>query len=79
LIPDECFFRTLLMNSDLAMTIEPQTLTYINWRPPRPGIMTLGDLPNLQKSDCLFARKFDAKADPQVLDQLDAAAKVVTE
>ena len=72
LIPDECFFQTLLMNSDLADTIERRTLTYVNWRPPWPGILTIQDLPQLQESDCLFARKFETSLDAEVLDRLDA-------
>jgi hypothetical protein len=73
LIPDECFFQTLLMNSALADTIERRTLTFIDWRPPWPGILTVSDLPRLLESDCLFARKFDAGVDAEVLDRLDAA------
>jgi hypothetical protein len=73
LIPDECFFQTLLMNSNLAETIEPRTLTYIDWRPPWPGIMTVQDLPRMLASDSLFARKFDLKVDSEVLNQLDLA------
>src|ERR1035437_3381799 len=71
LLPDECFFQTLLMNSKLAPTVASRTLTYIEWRPPWPGILTVADLPRLQQSDCLLARKFDAATDGQILDQLD--------
>jgi len=75
LIPDECFFQTLLMNSDLAANIEKRTLTYVDWRPPWPGILTIHDLPRLFASDSLFARKFDATVDSEVLDRLDSAAE----
>jgi hypothetical protein len=75
LIPDECFFQTLLINSNLAEDIEKRTLTYVDWRPPWPGILTVHDLPRLLASDCLFARKFDAKVDSEVLDRLDSAAE----
>jgi hypothetical protein len=74
LIPDECFFQTLLMNSAMAKDIEKRTLTYVDWRPPWPGILTVHDLPRLLASDFLFARKFDVKVDSKVLDQLDSAA-----
>ena len=77
LIPDECFFQTLLMNSKLAANIEKRTLTYVDWRPPWPGILTMHDLPRLLASDCLFARKFDATVDSEVLDRLDSAAEKV--
>jgi Core-2/I-Branching enzyme len=71
LLPDECFFQTLLMNSNLASTVVCRTLTYVEWRPPWPGVMTLADLPKLHQSECLFARKFAPDIDRQVLDQLD--------
>lgn len=71
LIPDECFFQTLLMNSPLAPAIAPRNLTYIDWRPPWPGILTIADLPKLRQSDGLLARKFDPMVDGKILDQLD--------
>jgi hypothetical protein len=72
MIPDECFFQTLLMNSPLAPGISKRNLTYIDWRPPWPGILTSADLPKLLQSDCLLARKFDPASDGKVLDQLDS-------
>jgi hypothetical protein len=75
LIPDECFFQSLLMNSPLAERIKPRTLTYVNWRPPWPGIMTIQDLSQLRASDCLFARKFDVKVDSEILNKLDSLYK----
>jgi len=71
LIPDESFFPTLLMNSELAGTIVPRTLTHVVWRPPWPGILTSDDLPVLRESDCLLARKFAPAVDARVLDELD--------
>jgi hypothetical protein len=70
-IPDECFFQTLLMNSPVAASVTPRTLTHVEWRPPFPAVFTLADLPKLQASDCLLARKFDPAVDRQVLDELD--------
>jgi len=70
-IPEECFFQTILMNSPLAGEVATQSLTYVNWRPPWPGILTKLDLPALMESDCLFARKFDTDSDSEVLDLLD--------
>jgi len=72
MIPDECFFQTLLMNSPLAASITPRNLTYIDWRPPWPGVLTMADLPKLQQSDCLLARKFDPTTDSRILDALDS-------
>ena len=75
LIPDECFFQTLLLNSPLAATVSKRTLTYVNWRPPWPGILTMDDLPQLRESDALLARKFDPVTSSQVLDHLDLLAQ----
>jgi hypothetical protein len=70
-IPEESFFQTILMNSPLAGEVVTQSLTYVNWRPPWPGILTRSDLPALMESECLVARKFDADSDGEVLDLLD--------
>jgi hypothetical protein len=77
LIPDECFFQTIVMNSELAPSVTRRTLTSVDWRPPWPGIMTMDDLPRLRQSDCLLARKFDETVDGKVLDQLDAVNQAV--
>jgi hypothetical protein len=71
LLPEESIVQTVLMNSALASTVVPRTLTYVDWRPPWPGILTVADLPKLKQSDCLLARKFSPATDAQVLDQLD--------
>jgi hypothetical protein len=71
-IPDEIFFQTMLMNSPLAPTVTTRTLTYVDWRPPWPGILTMDDLPKLRESDCLLARKFSPGVDGKILDELDS-------
>lgn len=71
MLPDECLIQTLLMNSNLAPSIVSRSLTFIDWRPPWPGILTMADFPRLQQSDCLLARKFDSATDDKILDQLD--------
>ncbi|MGN6555650.1 MAG: beta-1,6-N-acetylglucosaminyltransferase, partial [Verrucomicrobiota bacterium] len=75
-IPDENFFQTLLMNSELEPSICPRTLTYVDWRPPFPGILTIEDLPRLHESDCLMARKFDSTVDAEIMNQLDQDARL---
>lgn len=75
MLPDECLIQTLLMNSEFAASIASRSLTFVEWRPPWPGILTLEDLPRLQQSDCLFARKFDTAADGKILDQLDVISQ----
>ncbi len=72
LLSDESLFQTLVMNSPFAGTVTTHTLTHIQWRPPWPGIMTMDDLPQLRRSDCLFARKFDPAVDGRILDELDS-------
>jgi hypothetical protein len=72
LIPDEIFFQSLLMNSELAPSVTTRTLTFVDWRPPWPGILTIDDLPRLQQSDCLMARKFDTAPDSKILAELDS-------
>ena len=71
LIPDECFFQTILMNSPLADSVERRTLTRVIWRPPWPGVLTLADLPELLSEDYLFARKFSWPASQPLADRLD--------
>jgi len=71
-IPDEIFFHTILMNSPLRETIVNDNLRYIDWsRGPRPGILETRDLDTLRASPKLFARKFDACQDENVLDLID--------
>lgn len=38
---------------------------------PHPKTLTMEDLPSLQSSSKLFARKFDAEMDGAILDELD--------
>jgi hypothetical protein len=37
-----------------------------------PAILTVEHLPELMRSDALFAKKFDATVDSDVLDRIDA-------
>ncbi len=72
-IPDEIFFHTILMNSELAGTIVNDDLRYVDWtRQPLPAVLGVGDLPHLAASTKLFARKFDVRVDADVLDRIDA-------
>jgi Core-2/I-Branching enzyme len=71
-IPDELFFQTLLLGSPHADSIVNDNLRYIDWSStPAPKILTARDLPALLASGKLFARKFDASVDAEVLDRLD--------
>lgn len=60
LVPDECFFQMLFVNSPYVGTGE-KNLTYVEWENNRnhPRILTKDDVPMLLKQKHLFAHKFD--------------------
>jgi hypothetical protein len=61
------------MSSHLRETVENENLRYIDWsREPAPAVLGRSDLDAMLASGKLFARKFDASVDPDVLDLLDA-------
>lgn len=68
-ISDEVFFQTIILNSPFKEQVINDDLKYVVW----PGPATLGknDLENLINSSDLFARKFDATIDEEVLDLID--------
>jgi hypothetical protein len=73
-IPDEMFFQTLLMNSELKDEVVNDNKRFIDWNKkcvPTPAILLSEDLPRLERSGMFFARKFDPDLDAQVLDLLD--------
>lgn len=71
-VPDEIFFQTIIMNSELRHTVEDDDLRYVDWtREPAPAVLTEADLPALLSAPQLFARKVDERVDARVLDELD--------
>jgi hypothetical protein len=72
-MPDELFFQTVLMSSPLAGTVDNELLHYLDWSSgsAHPATLTAADLPRLRASGKLFARKFDAAVDSEILDLLD--------
>jgi hypothetical protein len=71
-IPDELFFQTILLNSAQADRCVNFRLHYTEWtRTPAPAILTRDDYDRLAESTCLFARKFDAAVDEEILDMVD--------
>jgi Core-2/I-Branching enzyme len=71
-IPDEIFFQTVIMNSELRDTVVNDNLRYIDWtRGRRPAILESGDFDRLRESSKLFARKFDVRHDENVLNMVD--------
>ena len=71
-IPDELFFQTIVLNSELRDTVVNDNLRYIDWtRGRRPAILGTDDFEALRASPKLFARKFDVEQDENVLDLVD--------
>jgi hypothetical protein len=71
---DEAYVPTLLMDSPFRSRVAGRNVTYAEWTPtsgPHPKTLTMEDLPSLQSSSKLFARKFDAEVDSAILDELD--------
>jgi hypothetical protein len=68
----ESFFATVLMN-DSTLTVSGDDRRYVRFAPgaANPDVLTSADLGELTSSGAHFARKFDAGADPAVLDRLD--------
>ena len=75
-IADEAFFQTVMMNSGDQGIIINDDLRMIDWVPDgdiklRPRNYDVKDLRQLQQSPDLFARKFDAEKDPEILTLLE--------
>jgi hypothetical protein len=73
-IADELFFQTIVANSPFAEKLSGHDLTYTDWdqpQPPYPATLGKQDLPKLIASPQLFARKFNSRADPEILDLVD--------
>jgi len=72
-VPSESLFATALM-SDGQLSVGLDHRRFIRFpRPgaPHPDTLTSVDLPELQRSNAFFARKFDVQVDAEVLDALD--------
>jgi len=73
-IPDESFVQTILSNSEFSAKIAGKDYRLVIWdrpEPPFPATLKMSDAEMLLASDCLFARKFDASVDSEILDVLD--------
>lgn len=73
-IPNEIFFQTIILNSILKDHVVNRNITYIDWSkpsPPYPAILCKEDFERLIDTDNLFARKFDASIDEEILDMID--------
>jgi hypothetical protein len=75
-IADEGFFQTVMMNSGEHGMVMNDDLRMIDWVPDgdiklRPRNYEVKDLVALQRSTDLFARKFDAEEDTEILTLLE--------
>lgn len=70
---DEFVFQTILMNSSYKDTLFNNDYRYIDWTAggSHPKLLNMHDFDKLKNTDDLFARKFNADADTQLLDKLD--------
>jgi hypothetical protein len=73
-VPDELFFQTIVMNSRFRDTVVNDDLRYTVWddlTSGSPAVLTRDDFSRLASSAKLFARKFDATVDAEVLELID--------
>jgi Core-2/I-Branching enzyme len=72
--PDESFFQTIAMSSPLAERVMNNDLRFEKWAEDtdHPAVLTVDDLPEMMRSGALFAKKFDATVDAEVMDRIDA-------
>lgn len=70
---DEIVFQTILFNSIYQKDMINDNLRYIDWSEGKasPKTFTMADFPTLLHSDKLFARKFNAEIDVNILNEFD--------
>ncbi|KAA6438909.1 beta-1,6-N-acetylglucosaminyltransferase [Dyadobacter flavalbus] len=73
LIPDESFFKTIVLNSPFKENVVNDNLKYIVFEggKPHPNLMRLDDFDSLVNSKKLWGRKFDMAYDNQILDKIE--------
>lgn len=70
---DEFVVATIIMNSDFRDSVINNNLRYIDWSEgnPHPKLLGIDDFEKIKSSEMLFARKFDALFDEEILDRID--------
>jgi hypothetical protein len=73
LVPDECFFHTLIMNSPYKANVVNNHLYFMKWGQTlsarnSPQDLTTKDIKMIEESGQFFARKFDETIDYEVVD-----------
>jgi hypothetical protein len=66
---DEIWVQSIIMNTELKDKVVNNDLRYIDWEtgPEFPKKLNENDLDKLERSNALFARKFDIKKDREVI------------
>lgn len=70
LCADELFLQTIIMNSPFRNNLVNDSLRYIDWERGRPYTFIDEDYDILMTSNKLFARKFDYKKSPGIVDHI---------
>lgn len=72
--PDEFFFQSAIGNCGVLPSSTARPLRYIDWErgPEHPRVIRLDDLPRLESSKMMFARKLDESIDSNVIEELYA-------
>lgn len=75
IVPEEAFLQTVLAN-DQALRLSTREHRYMEFdqRHGHPREFAMADLPRVMASGCFFARKFDMRRNPEVLDAIDASS-----
>lgn len=78
LIPDEFVFPMTLLNSPYADSIVNEDLRFMSWDADHPRVLGPSDLEALLRPSVkLFARKFDERKTPELLNLLDERVALV--
>ncbi|TVM00769.1 MAG: glycosyl transferase [Candidatus Brocadia sp. WS118] len=69
---DEIFFQTIICNYTHGIELENNSLRYVDWKkgPETPRILRMEDYEELEKSICLFARKFNQEVDNDIITRM---------
>ncbi len=74
LLADELFYQILVLNSPFKDKVVNNHMRYIDWgdvNAYHPRILEKKDFEKIRQSEKLFARKFDARKDSDILDMID--------
>jgi len=71
--PDEFLFQTILLNSPFASKVSNENCHYYKHKPltPSPKVFNIKDFNDIIASDRIYARKFNMKESPEIMDAID--------